>query len=746
MGTVHNQYDGITFDIIRRYSSEKDPYTQKQIVDKIENLTNEKCDRKKIDRVLKRLRNEYGRDEDGEWINDEVHLHYACYERNKQPYYTKYWMETFYEDEFSEEELMFLIDAVQFSKHVTNNYAGQLINKLNKQSSNSFEWRFENYRANSYEYRSLNYDFFRVIGDVNEAIRLGKMISFFVDEYGVDKKLHHVVDSPIEASPYRIVVSEGNYYLLYSEKRSPVIKSTRIDRISDVCILEEDSMEDKYSKQVKHHPEEYLAEHLYMDSGRAVDVALKIDKRILGDAIDCFGRSIRIDSATENRDRLIIHAKASEKGVIDWSLRYGENSVLLAPEYLRNEIRDRLNMISRSYDDYSSNIAYLEIIKRAEDNGRLWLRNIDLSGQESYKDLKGITAAYFTHNGIKDFSFLSSYTDLGVLEIRDNTIMDPDVISDLKNLKILGLSNTGITDLDFLSGKNHIRRLLLREFCLENVEGLYTMPHLRSLTVNKPIDRLIDKRRIKEVYGDSLSYRVEDYKGISRIMRTNYLPPKVNRNLSNNTDELSKFSTLEVNSISVRRKLCSMIYTGVEAAQRHCAEKVFSLLDEACDSEERLRMYEDIGSYAGEEFSWYVTYEGAPNADIAQMDIEDIYTISIFKNDHGLKMVCIAHRILKNFFINESDFMSCRNKWLYAFPAHIRFILDNGIGWAEVSGELEDRFSQWSTLSDIVNPQELVKSGVFGNVEVDVDEYHYCRENEDHTWVRKIVYGDFRDE
>ena len=189
---------------------------------------------------------------------------------------------------------------------------------------------------------------------------------------------------------------------------------------------------------------------------------------------------------------LTLTVKSSEKDIIDWAMRYGEYAVILDPDYLREEIRERAHLIRYAYTDENQDIEYQEQIKKTERFGLLHLDNIDLNRQYTYRELTGIRRAVFRRNGIKDFSFLSSYNELNELVISHNEIGDPGVISELSDLRVLALDMTGITDLNFLRGLGNLNRLSIHEYSVENVEALYFLPNLRLLTVNKPVFKLID--------------------------------------------------------------------------------------------------------------------------------------------------------------------------------------------------------------------------------------------------------------
>ncbi|MCR5615383.1 MAG: WYL domain-containing protein [Saccharofermentans sp.] len=522
----HNRFIALVFDSIKVHASEEKPISSADILRKVlADNPSDVCERKTIQRALEQLREMYGPDDKSEWPVDNIRLHYETVQRRTSPIYRNYWLEINEDDDdsFTDEELTFLIDAVQFSRHVSHKYATDIIKKLIALSPNAFSDKFENYKNIDADYHAVKKDFFLNLGNINEASRQHKKVSFYATKYWTDKKLHKVGDSPIVVSPYRIVIADGNYYLLCSVEGSSVINSFRIDRITEVNVLDQKFSYTAETRKLLSNPEEYIMQHRYMYPGTAVEVTLSIYRDFLDEAIDSFGTGISIEAADETSNCLTIHLKSSERDIIDWALRYGEYCEIIKPNYLRNEIGNMTARLHNCYV-YENHNEYYErqIAKVEKHHGLLHLTNIDLNKYDSYKHLTNVSWATFRQNRIKDFSFLRSYADkLHYLTIERNKVKDLRVISELSKLKTLTLIYTGTTNLDFLAGHRSLRTLCLHELTVENVEGIYHLPRLRRLIVNRTTAALIDESRLREIYGDNLLYDVED--NISFIYRREYL-------------------------------------------------------------------------------------------------------------------------------------------------------------------------------------------------------------------------------
>lgn len=726
----HNETFYNVLHIIETKASKDHPISSAAITEILKKNPDTKCDRKTVGRALDDMRAMYGKDENGKWPNIDKRLYYKTTMRSSSPIYSDYYFVVRQDSPFEDYELFYLMEAVQFSPYIDKKFAEDIIKRLKEQYPDAGDAFQYHERVND---RSLmvNKDFLGYLGDINNAINGNRMISFLDNRYGIDKKLHPVSDVPLEVCPFRVVVSDGYYWLLCAARDSAAIKGYRVDRLTKVKVLDELYDHNDARKKAVHNAEDFLAEHRYMHSGEVVEVTLMIDRSILDDVLESFGSRIKIDTPEAEANRYTVHIKSGEKDIIDWVMRYGGYAVLMEPDYLREEIINRSRQLIRCYDDGDTDIEYLESIEKA---GRGHLRelsliDIDLNGRESYKNVEGITRLNLSNNWIRDFSFLSNFTDLRDLTISHNEIVNPEVISELGNLHRLNLEHTGVTDLEFLRGLDSISSLTLCEFSLENIEGLYYLPRLCWLRVNKSVARLLDRNRLRRVYGDSLRLNVVERVGMPLLLGIGLPMSAPNHIMQRDADHMNAFSTCEVTDIVVRTRLSSTIYGGKSISPGR--DKLFRLVDDSCDKGERKCLFSDLQHYAGADYVWYATSEG-----------DTVFAISIFKRDHGLKLVGIARRSTIVYEPRDDVARELAKKSAYAWHAHIKFLMDNRIGWCEISGELERSFKRVCTMQDLIDPKVLADNNVFMGVDIEIDDYHYTRKISGNKKTEpKIAYG-----
>lgn len=159
--------------------------------------------------------------------------------------------------------------------------------------------------------------------------------------------------------------------------------------------------------------------------------------------------------------------------------------------------------------------------------------------------------------------------------------------------------------------------------------------------------------------------------------------------------------------------------------------------------------YKYIGgfhSFSGEDdfvdnsYLWYVTYDG-PLDNMEDFDINKVYTVSVFKQKYGLKLVGAGN----NRFYNVSDDEQRKTKKVFASDAllqQLKWALNHG--WMEVSGSLEKLILANFSKKYIIEPEYLLENGVFKDMEIANDNLHYTRKLSNGMEVYKMAFGNIR--
>ncbi len=253
------------------------------------------------------------------------------------------------EHDFDDSELRLLIDSLIFYKNIPSSQCTALINKLKKLSSSHFSARIGHIRSLS-DNRPQNKQLFYTIEILDEALSKGRQVAFVYNSFGPDKKLHPRRSEKYVVNPYQIVATNGRYYLICNYDKYDSIANYRIDRITDIELLETRA---KPLSELEGYSggldlPKHMAEHIYMFSGEAIDVVFRVDSKRVGDVIDWFGKNAQFSNITDTT--CDVSVRVNEEAMLYWSLQYGSYMEVLSPNSLRKRVREAALNIAKKYE------------------------------------------------------------------------------------------------------------------------------------------------------------------------------------------------------------------------------------------------------------------------------------------------------------------------------------------------------------------------------------------------------------
>ena len=220
----------------------------------------------------------------------------------------------------------------------------QLIDKLGKLSSAYFNQRMNHVHCMSAD-SPQNPELFHTIDILDEAITAGKQVEITYNYYGTDMKLHPGMnaDGTVKRqtlNPYQMVASEGRYYLICNNDHHDTVSNYRIDRITDIALLETpvkpksqvEGLEDGLNLQ------DYVYQNLNMFSGKAEKVEFVTAKGAVSLIIDFFGRHVSF------------HEQEDGKVSCHWAVEHANIVRVVSPASLVEDIRTELRKAAALYE------------------------------------------------------------------------------------------------------------------------------------------------------------------------------------------------------------------------------------------------------------------------------------------------------------------------------------------------------------------------------------------------------------
>ena len=335
-------------DILRRYSDEDHRLSQKDIVEILQNEYDMNVERKSVRRNIISLM-ECGYD-----IEYSESIRMIPNRKTGEMEESYLWSDFYLVRDFNDSELRLLIDGLLFSKHIPYSQCKELVEKLEGLSNTYFKSRVKHIRTMP-DTMPPNKQLFYSIETLDEAISHKMQVAFHYNSYALDKKLHPRLNENGNAkeyivSPYQIAAANGRYYLICNTQPHDNVSHYRLDRITDIRLLDTTARSAKSVQGLEHglNLPKHMAEHLYMFSGESEQVRFRMKKHIINDVIDWFGMDISFSDETP--DEVTAHVCVNLKAMRLWAIQFGPYIKVLSPQSLADEVKQGLVSALSQYE------------------------------------------------------------------------------------------------------------------------------------------------------------------------------------------------------------------------------------------------------------------------------------------------------------------------------------------------------------------------------------------------------------
>lgn len=335
-------------DILNKYTDADHPMSQKEIWKKLKSEYLMEVERKAVKRNLMNLE-EFGYDIDYDESKPRVTYNKETGEYEENTTYTNF----FIHHDFEESELRLLIDSIVFSDHIPQRDKMELIEKLEGLTSIYFKSRMK-YVATAKSKSEATNKLFLTIDILDEAISKGKQVKFHYDEYKTDKKLHHrkTEDGKVREyiiNPYQIAAKGGKYYLICNYDKYDDVANYRLDRISDIEILDTNVKPITSLPGLEHGFDlsKYMNEHIYMFADDTLRVKFIATKGVLNDIFDFFGKDANFSDETE--DSVTVTVKISKQDMELWAMQFATEVTVIEPPELAEKCKNNILAAAERY-------------------------------------------------------------------------------------------------------------------------------------------------------------------------------------------------------------------------------------------------------------------------------------------------------------------------------------------------------------------------------------------------------------
>ncbi len=249
--------------------------------------------------------------------------------------------------DFELAELKLLVDAVQASRFITGDRQRELTEKLTKLASrHQAKLLNRSVRAEEGD-RIQNRSILINIDWIHAAMAENKKISFQYFDWTPQKEqlLRHE-GKRYEMSPWTLVWSNENYYMLAYDEKMDNIRHFRVDKIKNIRKL--DIPREGYETYSRFDFSKYSSKLFGMFSGEECSVTLKCENSVAGSIIDRFGTGVSIFPQSDGYFSCVIPVIVSPN-FYSWILQFGKRIEITAPSDIRDGMKNLLLGVSELY-------------------------------------------------------------------------------------------------------------------------------------------------------------------------------------------------------------------------------------------------------------------------------------------------------------------------------------------------------------------------------------------------------------
>lgn len=151
-----------------------------------------------------------------------------------------------------------------------------------------------------------------------------------------------------KVSPYKLLINDGNYYLLAFDSDKQKLLTYRIDRMKDVQIINESREGEKEFAQIDLNS--YTRRVFSMYSGKTERVTMRFITPLLDTAIDRFGTTPDVFYMPKDKNHFLVSANVDiSNQFFGWICGLGNRAKIVSPDNVVEQMKNYLETLKSLY-------------------------------------------------------------------------------------------------------------------------------------------------------------------------------------------------------------------------------------------------------------------------------------------------------------------------------------------------------------------------------------------------------------
>ena len=248
---------------------------------------------------------------------------------------------------FSLAELRLLVDAVQSSRFLSEAKCEELVESIGTLASKRQAAALERRVHVEGRIGSQGESVFSNVDCIAEAMRRGMKVEFCYGKRDASKTVRLRRDGrPYEATPVRLVYSDGSYYLVTYNDEHQDFATYRVDRMTGLRVSEEAASRNE--KIATFDAEAYEKRAFGMYGGRPVAVTLLVEAHAMDGVVDRFGEEV--ESYDQGDGTARVHATVMESPVFfGWVAQFAGAVRIVSPASLAKRCAEYFESLAQAH-------------------------------------------------------------------------------------------------------------------------------------------------------------------------------------------------------------------------------------------------------------------------------------------------------------------------------------------------------------------------------------------------------------
>ncbi len=237
-------------------------------------------------------------------------------------------------------EIRMLNDAILGASFITPSKTKVLSHKLTQELSVHQAKQIETQMYYDNRIKFDNEQILYIVDQLHTAIAAGKKVKFkYYRKRIVNNRVRRTYTREHCISPYALIWSDDNYYLVGNYGKYDNLSHYRLDRMEQLSITDEPSrsFEEVSKYRGSFDAGDYVTHTFRMYSGEETEIDLICSNDILEKIIDKFGDGAHYMNCENDTFRVRTTGYMSE-GLVDWLMMYSSRCYIKAPDELRERV------------------------------------------------------------------------------------------------------------------------------------------------------------------------------------------------------------------------------------------------------------------------------------------------------------------------------------------------------------------------------------------------------------------------